>query len=448
MCGKSAVFRVALWIAAALLFGLMPSILPAAQESEPITVTDADGEEVVINDPSRIVSLSGRTTEILYALGLGDRLIGVDVSSIYPAEAAELPQVGYIRFLEAEAVLAVEPTLIIATTDIGPVEVVEQLRQSGITLLIVPAEDTLEGAVATIELLAQALGADEAGADIAAELLTDAQQAQALVETVETTPRVLFVYAREGILAVAGTDTGADEIIRLAGGENVVTEFEGYQPITAELIAAYAPDIILTTSLGVESLGGLEGFLQIPGLAQTPAAQNNRIIYENLDDLYLLGFTPRLGNAILDLTYLLHESLPRPIPVVWRLRAGEDILTQAMTIGGMDVTLSGEGPFTVFAPTAEAFEALPEGLLEGLFSSPISVQAVIAFHVLPGRYTSEDLAALDGQSVNSLLGQPLNVTVADGMIYINEIPVLEADIEASNGIIHVVGGALIPQRPE
>lgn len=419
-----------------------------AQEAEPVTVTDANGNEVVIEDASRIITIGGTVTETVFALGLQDQIIAIDDSSIYPAAIiSELPSVGYLRFLTAEPILALEPTLIIATQDVGPQEVVEQLQASGITFLIVPAVDTPDGAVQIITTIAAALSSDEAGAAIVEGLQADIATAEALTATVETTPRVMFIFARgEGVTGIAGTNTGADEMIALAGGENAVTDYEGYEAISAEAVIAADPDIIVTTSNSIESLGGIETFTALPGIAETTAAQNGNILY-SMDDLYLLGFGPRTGDAVLDLTYLLHPELPRPLPVVLRLQGDFPILLQALDIAGQVEFYSGEGPYTLFAPNGDAFATLPPGLLGGLFSSPISVQAVIAYHVVEGIYTAEDLAALDGQSLTSLLGQELAITIADdGTVLVNDVAVVAADLEASNGIIHVVGGVLLPTR--
>jgi iron complex transport system substrate-binding protein len=109
---------------------------------------------------------------------------------------------------------------------------------------------------------------------------------------------------------VSGTGTSADAIITLAGGTNAVQEFENYKPLTAEGAVSAAPEFILVTSRGLESSGGIDGLLKQPGLALTPAGKNKRIIV--MDDLLLLGFGPRLGQAAKELCEHLHP-LPKTV---------------------------------------------------------------------------------------------------------------------------------------
>lgn len=271
-------------------------------------VTDAAGEPVTIEDTSRLVTLGGPVTEIVFALGAGNKVVGVDSSSIYPEEATQLPQVGYQRQLAAEGVLALNPTLILATTEAGPPEAVAQLKDSGVTVLILPAAESVEGAKAKIRGLAQALSLEAKGEVLIQKLEIDLAEAEQLQAQVSSKPKVMFIYARgPGAVNVAGLETAADAMIRLAGGVNVAQDYEGYKPLTAEAAVAAAPEVLLLLSRGLESVGGKEELLKQPGLAQTPAGQSGRVIA--MDDLYLLGFGPRLGQAVLELTRELHPEV-------------------------------------------------------------------------------------------------------------------------------------------
>lgn len=291
------------------------SVVEAAPPDEAVTaspntavVTDAAGEPITIEDTSRLVTLGGPVTEIIFALGAGDKVVGVDTSSVYPEQATQLPQVGYQRQLAAEGVLALNPTLILATTEAGPPEAVAQLKDSGVTVLILAAEESVEGAKAKIRGLAQALSTEAKGEDLIQKLEADLAEAEQLQRQVSSKPKVMFIYARgPGAVNVAGLDTAADAMIRLAGGVNVAQDYVGYKPLTAEAAVAAAPDVLLLLSRGLESLGGKEELLQQPGLAQTPAGQNGRVLA--MDDLYLLGFGPRLGQAVLELTHELHPEV-------------------------------------------------------------------------------------------------------------------------------------------
>jgi iron complex transport system substrate-binding protein len=279
--------------------------------SRPVVVKDLNGNDVEIKDTSRIVSLGGSVTEIVFALGVGDRVVGVDTSSTYPKDAVEaLPKVGYQRRLAAEGVLSLKPTLILATDQAGPPEAIQQLRDSGVTVLILKAEESVEGAKAKIMGFGMALGKQAEAEALVRQLDEDIEQANELLKQVESQPKVMFIYARgAGTAQVAGTNTGAHAMIELAGAKNAVTEYERYKPLTAEAAVAAAPDVILMLSNGLKSVGGVDGLLKEPGIAQTPAGQNRRIV--DMDDEYLLSFGPRMGKAVIDLIYLLHPELKR-----------------------------------------------------------------------------------------------------------------------------------------
>lgn len=436
----------AIWIAALLM--LVISVIPAlAQESAPV-VTDANGDEVTISDASRVITIDGAVTEIVYALGASDQVVARDDSSLYPPEVDVLPSVGYVRQLSAEPVLALNPTLIITTSSVGPQEAVDQLKASGVDFLIVPAATTVEGVVGNVKTIATALGREAEGAALVEKIEGDYAAAQELQASVTSTPRVMFIYARgAGAISVAGANTSADAMIKLAGGENAVTEYEGYQPITAEAVVAAAPDVILMMTGGLESIGGVEGLLEQPGIAQTPAGENRRIAA--MEDLYLLGFSTRTGTAVLDLTYLLHDELDPPILTLLRVDGRFSTTLHALNIGGQTALLSGDTPYTLFAPTDEAWAtAFPPEVLQGFFGSTISVQSTLAYHLLEGAVTTDDLATLDGQAVPTLYSDgTIAVTAADDGVILNDtVHQVGDDLIAANGIVHVIDGVLLPAR--
>lgn len=248
----------------------------------------------------RIVSLGGPVTETVYALGAGDLLVGADTSSVYPAAATKLPQVGYQRTVAAEGVLALRPTLVLATDEAGPPAALEQIRGAGVKVVLAPSEHSVAGAQAKVRAIAAALDKTPEGERLAAEIGRQAAEAQDLVAKRAGKPGVLFLYARGGgVMNVAGAATAADAMITLAGGRNAVSGYENYRPLTAEAAVAAAPDVILTLDRGLASVGGTDKLLEQPGLALTPAGKAKRVL--SFDDLYLLGFGPRTGAAIADL---------------------------------------------------------------------------------------------------------------------------------------------------
>ncbi|MDD9946301.1 MAG: hemin ABC transporter substrate-binding protein [Myxococcales bacterium] len=282
-----------------------------AAQPPPIDVVDAHGKIVRIADSSRVIAVGGGVTEIVYALGAADHLVGVDTSSVYPEAATHLPQVGYQRRLSAEGVLALTPTLVVASTDAGPAPAVAQIVSAGVPVLQATADHTIDGAKRRIRTLAQALGRTPAGERLVEAL--DEELATAVSGRPQDAPEVLFIYARgHGTVNVAGRDTAADEMIRLAGAHNAVTAYDGYKPLTSEAAVAAAPDVILLPSRGVESLGGAASVLELPGLSLTPAGKARRVV--QMDDLMLLGFGPRTGRAVSELIRLLHgNDLPQAL---------------------------------------------------------------------------------------------------------------------------------------
>jgi len=277
------------------------------QESTAREVLDADGNLVVIEDLSRIITLGGPVTEIVFALGAGENVVAVDSSSSYPSSVSELPQVGYQRRLSAEGVLALNPSVILATTEAGPAEAIQQLKDSGVAVLLLESEDSEAGVARKVRALAQALGRDTEGETLIAQIQSDLDEARTYVQASDIWPKVMFIYARgAGAVSVAGLNTGADVMIDLAGGVNAITEFEDYRPLTAEAAIAAEPDVILMFTGGLQSLGGEEGLLQLPGIAQTPAAESGRIVA--MDGLFLLNFGPRMGKAALELAQRIREG--------------------------------------------------------------------------------------------------------------------------------------------
>jgi iron complex transport system substrate-binding protein len=261
-----------------------------------------------IADTSRIVTVGGSVTEIVYALGAGDQVVGVDASSVYPEAATEKPSVGYFRQLPAEGVLSLDPSLVLALEGTGPPTVLDQLRSAGVRTEVITDAPTVASAEQKIRTIAELLGRTAQGDTLVQQMKRDVAEAQALREDASSTPRVLFIYARgSGSMNVAGRGTTAEAMIELAGARNAITGFEGFKPMTAEAVVSAAPDVLLLLTRGLDSVGGVDGLLEQPGIALTPAGENRRIVA--MDDLLMLGFGPRLGTAVKELTVKLHPEL-------------------------------------------------------------------------------------------------------------------------------------------
>ncbi|WNL44148.1 ABC transporter substrate-binding protein [Dyella sp. BiH032] len=256
----------------------------------------------------RVVALGGDITETVYALEAQGALVGVDSTSQWPAAAHELPDVGYVRQLAAEGVLALRPTLILATHDAGPPPVIAQLRDAGVRIELMPTTRTPEGVAAKVRAVGHALGRDAAAASLAARLASAYAALAQAVAAMPRHPRVLFLMATEGSPKAAGRETAAASAIALAGGTHAGDGFTGYKAVSPEALAALAPDVILLMREREEAVGGVEGVLRLPGVALTPAGRQRRI--EFVDGQALLGFGPRNAEHEQRLQRLLADLRP------------------------------------------------------------------------------------------------------------------------------------------
>jgi iron complex transport system substrate-binding protein len=252
----------------------------------------------------RIVTIGGGITEVVFALGAQDQLAGTDTTSIFPAAAQRTAKVGYLRQLSAEGVLSLRPDAVVASSEAGPPVVLDQLRSAGVAVELIQADHTWSEVRRKVQAVGRAC-AREAQAHAYGRQL-DAQwdaELQRIAAAGRARARVLFVLSHSASMQVSGGRTAANAIIGYAGGMNVISGFDGYRPMTAEAMAAAAPDVILTTTQGIEAQGGVAKFWSRPELALTPAFRRKALIA--LDALLLLGFGPRMPQAV----HQLHTQL-------------------------------------------------------------------------------------------------------------------------------------------
>lgn len=276
----------------------------------PVTVTDANGNDVTVTDVSRIIPLSGDIAEIVWDLGLGGNIVAVDVSATFPPPLLALPKVGYERVLNAEGILAMEPTVVIGKQAAGPPEVLEQVSGAGVPLVIVSSSETIDAPMEKIEAVSTALGVVDAGQVLAAHVAEEIKAAQALAAQAPTKPSALVLLIQEGgVQLVGGGGTVASAMLEAAGATDAAAAagIMGYQPITPEALVAAAPEIIVTMAMGAEAVGGVEGVAALPGVAETPAGQNGRIYL--YDDEMLVGMTPRTGQQLMAMIADFHPDL-------------------------------------------------------------------------------------------------------------------------------------------
>ena len=250
------------------------------------------------------LDLAGSIAATIAGLGYGDLLVGRDISTSFPG-TEDLPLVtsgGHT--INAEAVLALRPTLVITDGTIGPRDVLEQLREAGVTVVFVDNESSFAGAQQLALDVGAALGVDgQALADrIAADVEEKVAEIAAIAPADGDRVRMLFLYLRggSGIYYLFGEESGADELIRGLSGLDVAGEigWQGMKPMTDEALVAADPDLILVMTDGLASAGGVDALLASkPALALTTAGQNRRFV--DMADGVVLGFGPRSA-AILD----------------------------------------------------------------------------------------------------------------------------------------------------
>ena len=263
------------------------------QESTPVETTQVK---------ERIISLNGAITETLVALGEKENIIAVDVTSTYPEDIKTTAQdLGHTSKISIESIMALKPTIIYATEKDLNDDFKSQLEKTKIRLEVIKQEFTLEGTKTLIKTVAQSLNNENYQS-----LLDKIDQDLQGLPSFENKPKVLFIYARgAATLLVAGDKTPVNNIVDLAGGQNAVTEFEDFKPLTPESLLNSNPDYILMFTTGLQSMGGIDGVLKIDGINKTNAGKNKKVIA--MDGLLLSGFGPRVGQAAKELNQLLSE---------------------------------------------------------------------------------------------------------------------------------------------
>lgn len=269
----------------------------------PVTVTDAEGRQIEITDISRIlpVDISGTIAATVFALGLGDSVVGRDSSTGFTG-TEDLPVVTKSgHTLNPEAILELAPTVLLTDTTIGPKEVRQQLRDAGIAVVVLSDDRRLDNTADHVAEVAAALGVPTRGETLIAQLdeaLNAAQDEIAEVAPASDAdrPRMLFLYVRgnANIYYIFGRDSGADSLIEALGGIDVAGEigWEGMKPMTAEALVAAQPEVLVMMTDGLASVGGIDGLLErVPAIAETPAGTNRRVI--DMADTDILSFGPR-----------------------------------------------------------------------------------------------------------------------------------------------------------
>ncbi len=283
-------------------------VTSSPRQTLPVTVTDAQGTEVTITDTSRILALDiyGTLSQTVFELGLGDQVVGRDVSTQFD-EAKKLPLVtSNGHDLNAESILELNPTVILTDTSLGPWDVILQMRDSGIPVVVTDSRRSLDNIGSLTQEVADALGVPDEGVELGQRIEKEAAATRAEIAKIAPTAvqdklRMVFLYVRgqAGVYYMFGEGSGADGLIDALGGYDVAREIDwnGMKPVNDEAIIAAQPDLIIMMSKGLESVGGVDGLLdRLPAIANTPAGQKRRIV--DMQDTQVLSFGPRTAEVL------------------------------------------------------------------------------------------------------------------------------------------------------
>ncbi|MGV0817373.1 heme/hemin ABC transporter substrate-binding protein [Martelella sp. AMO21009] len=266
--------------------------------------TTSAGATEPLADPSRLVTIGGSITEIVYALGAGDQIVGRDTTSTYPPEAAAKPDIGYMRQLSPEGVLSIDPSAIIAIEGAGPPQTLDVLKQAEVEMAVVPEDYSRDGILEKVEMVGALIGKEAEAEALATDIKASLDPLLAANEArpEEERKSALFILSLNGGKVMAsGTGTAANGMIEAAGLDNAVGDFPGYKALSDEAIIKAAPDVIILMD---ESAGSRaptnDDITANPALSLTPAGEAMAIY--RIDPVGMLNFGPRFAENLSALT--------------------------------------------------------------------------------------------------------------------------------------------------
>jgi iron complex transport system substrate-binding protein len=272
-----------------------------------IACNSGQKEQAQETGKQRIVCVAKQLTELIYALGAGDQLVGVDLSSTYPPATKALTKVGYHRMLNSEGIIALRPTVVYHDGNVAPEAVMQQLEKVGVPMKVFPDAHSIPETKALIDTLAAQFGAQKQADSLKTKLDADLTKAAESVKQYKTVPKVAIIHFGRVInnYLVIGKAGTASYMLDLAGGKNVMNTLKGMKPLSPEIISKAQPDIILVTDFGYDRMGNADQLATLPGIALTPAGKNKKIYRIEEHDLIYLG--PRTGENVLMLMKLIHQ---------------------------------------------------------------------------------------------------------------------------------------------
>ena len=255
---------------------------------------------------SRVVVLANGVAEIIQSLNAQSVIVGRDISSTEDS-LADIPIVTSGHQVLPEKVIALKPDLVLIDASTGPKSAIEIIKSAGIKVIQTPESWSLKDLPIKVRAVGDAIGAQ----DQAEELVNQINQSLS-ISTVKNSPRVAFLYLRgtSSVYLIGGAGSGADSLLTAIGAIDVGAQSlaRPFNTLTAESLAKLNPDVILVMSKGLESVGGVQGLLKLPGIAQTKAGKNSAVI--DVDDSLLLSFGPRTPSLVEALATAISKVVP------------------------------------------------------------------------------------------------------------------------------------------
>ena len=260
-------------------------------------------------DISRIVVAGGSITEILFFLNESQNIVAVDSTSNFPEEAKNYPSIGYVRSLSAEGVLSLNPTLILGENDMGPQNVLEQLKKSKVELRVLDEKNSILGIEDKISCIASILGKkknDNLVKNINFQNSTHTLKKVSKVNSKKNIRGLVILMMQGTSPVVAGRNTSGEDFLKMVGSKNTMSSFEGWKPAGKEAILLSNPNFILITKRAIKNYSSLNLFLKESGIEMTEAAQTRNVY--SLDGMSFLGFGPRTINSGLEISNKIYEK--------------------------------------------------------------------------------------------------------------------------------------------
>jgi len=281
---------------------------PESAGTSPLEITDQLGRTVVVEEtPQTIVSLAPSNTEILFALGLGDRVVAVTDFCNYPPEVEEEPTVGGFSNPNIEEIVALSPDLVLATS-MHEGEIIPQLEEYGVTVFALNPM-TIDEVVEAITMVGEVTGTEDEAADLLSDMqkrikaVTDKMSGLSAGEK----PRVLYAVWHDPVMT-AGAGTLHDELMTLAGGDNIAHDLAGFDTISLEVVITANPQVMIAgVGMGTGEDMPLQFVSTEPRLSDTDARKNDRVYAINVDLVGRPG--PRIVEALEQFAVFLHPEI-------------------------------------------------------------------------------------------------------------------------------------------